>query len=149
MSTGQRNVIFAGFKFLVGIDGIFSGAFSECTGLSTDTDPIDYYEDNINKAVQKLPGLRKVSNVTLKRGVIKDFELSKWQKAVIDGETAKKSVSIVLIDEAQNHVLRWNFKKAWFSKLEGPQQNATDNEVAIETLEIAYEGLEIESLMKK
>ena len=149
MDTGQRNDSFACFKFLVEIDGIFRGAFSECTGLNTDTDPIECYEDNINKIVHKFSGLGKFPIIKLKRGMIKDFELWKWQKTVLDGDTAKKSVSIVLVDEAQNQVLRWSFKKAWPLKLEGPQLNASGNEVAIETLEIAHEGLELESIIKK
>lgn len=145
MATGDRNDPYAGFNFLVEIDGITKAAFSECSGLSTDTDPIEYREGSEDITVRKIPGLKKFANISLKRGMTTDLELWNWRKTVLDGLTDRKSGSIVLLNEAREEVLRWNFKEGWPSKWEGPSLNATGNEIAIETLEIAHEGLELEA----
>jgi phage tail-like protein len=61
----------------------------------------------------------------------------------MDGQTERKSGSIVLLDENRQEALRWNFMQGWPSKWEGPTFNAKNSEVAIETLEIAVESLEL------
>jgi phage tail-like protein len=145
MATGDRNDPYAGFNFLVEIDGITRAAFSECSGLSTDTDPIEYREGSEDITVRKIPGLKKFANISLKRGMTTDLELWNWRKTVLDGVTERKAGSIVLLNEAREEVLRWNFREGWPTKWEGPSLKATGNEIAIETLEIAHEGLELEA----
>lgn len=75
MATGERIDPYAGFNFLVEIDGITRAAFSECSGLSTDTDPIEYRDGSEDITVRKIPGLKKFANISLKRGMTKDMEL--------------------------------------------------------------------------
>lgn len=145
MPTGDRRDPYAGFNFLVEIDGITRAAFSECSGLSTDTDPIEYRNGSEDITVRKIPGLKKFANISLKRGMTKDLELWDWRKTVLDGTTKRKSGSIVLLNEAREPAMRWNFREGWPTKWEGPSLNATGNAVAIETLEIAHEGLELET----
>lgn len=86
----------------------------------------------------------KYNNITLKRGWTQDRSLWDWRKKVIDGKTQRAGGSIVLLDEARQEALRWNFREGWPSKWEGPALNAKTSEVAIETLEIAHEGVELE-----
>lgn len=144
MPTGQRNDPYAVFNFVVEIDGVVQGGFSEASGLTTDTNIIEYREGNEQQGTtRKLPGLMKYNNIVLKRGYTQDDKLWLWRKKVIDGKTERTSGSIVLLDEARQEALRWNFVEAWPSKLEGPNPNAKTSEVAIETLEIAHEGLEL------
>jgi len=145
MATGDRNDPYAGFNFLIEIDGAEAGAFSECSGLSTDTDPIEYRTGRDENTVRKLPGLKKFSNITLKRGMTKNLDLWFWRKTVLDGFTERKSGIITLLNEAREPALRWSFKDGWPTKWEAPSMNATGNEVAVETLEIAHEGLELEA----
>ncbi|MEE9591591.1 MAG: phage tail protein [Thermodesulfobacteriota bacterium] len=145
MPTGDRRDPYTGFNFLVEIDGITRAAFSECSGLSTDTDPIEYRDGSEDITVRKIPGLKKFANLSLKRGMTKDLEIWKWRKTVLDGATERKSGSIVLLNEAREPALRWNFREGWPTKWEGPSLNATGNEAAIETLEIVHEGLELET----
>ena len=145
MPTGDRRDPYAGFNFLIEIDGITRAAFSECSGLSTDTDPIEYRNGSEDITVRKIPGLKKFANISLKRGMTQDMELWKWRKTVLDGATERKAGSIVLLNEAREPALRWNFREGWPTKWEGPSINATGNEAAIETLEIAHEGLELET----
>lgn len=133
------------FNFLLEIDGITAGGFSECTGLDSETDVIEYREGNEDITVRKLPGLKKFSNVTLKRGFSTNVELFNWRKSVADGVIERKNVSIILYDErgitGGGERIRWNLQNAWPSKWQGPELKANANEVAIETLEFCHEGI--------
>jgi len=144
MPTSKRIDTYADFNFLLEIDGITVAAFSECSGLSTNTNPIDYRNRGKDRTVRKIPGLNKFANISLKRGIIYDMVLWEWRKTVVDGMTKKKVGSIILLDEARKPALRWNFREGRPTKWEGPSVNATSNEIAVETLEIAHEGLELE-----
>jgi phage tail-like protein len=142
MPDGKRNDPYGQFNFLVEIDGVVKGGFSEASGLTTDTNMIEYREGAEQQGTtRKLPGLMKYNNIVLKRGWTKDKSLWDWRKKVIDGKTQRNSGSIVLLDEARNEALRWNFREGWPSKWEGPALNAKTSEVAVETLEICHEGL--------
>ena len=142
MPDGKRNDPYGQFNFLVEIDGVVKGGFSEASGLTTDTNMIEYREGAEQQGTaRKLPGLMKYNNIVLKRGWTKDKSLWEWRKKVIDGKTQRNSGSIVLLDEARNEALRWNFREGWPSKWEGPALNAKTSEVAVETLEIVHEGL--------
>jgi phage tail-like protein len=144
MADGQRIDPYGQFNFLIEIDGVVQGGFSEASGLTTDTNIIEYREGNEQHGTtRKLPGLIKYNNIVLKRGWTKDKSLWDWRKKVIDGKTQRTSGAIVLLDEARNEALRWNFREGWPSKWEGPALNAKTSEVAIESLEIAHEGLEL------
>jgi phage tail-like protein len=144
MPDGKRNDPLGQFNFLIEIDGVVKGGFSEASGLTTDTNIIEYREGAEQQGTtRKLPGLMKYNNIVLKRGWTKDKSLWAWRKKVIDGKTQRNSGSIVLLDEARNEALRWNFREGGPSKWEGPALNAKTSEVAVETLEIAHEGLEL------
>jgi phage tail-like protein len=141
MPTGQRNDPYRSFRFRVEIDGLTVAGFREASGLDTTTDVIEYREGSEPATIRKLPGLTKFSNITLKRGVTDDDQLVKWRQQVVDGTIVRKSGSIVVMDQDGSEKLRWNFQEGWPTKWTGPSFNATGNEVAIETLEIAHEGL--------
>ena len=142
--TGSRNDPYAAFNFLVEIDNVTVAGFSECSGVNTETDAIEYRNGDTDITVTKLPGLKKFGNITLKRGFTASKELWEWRKKVLDGRTERQSGSIVLQNEAREEALRWNFREAWPRKWEGPSFNAKTNEVAIETLEIVCEGIALE-----
>jgi phage tail-like protein len=142
--TGSRNDPYSAFNFIVEIDGLEVAGFSECSGLTTETDPIEYRNGDEDITVRKLPGLKKFTNISLKRGYTQSKELWDWRKTVMDGMTERKPGAIVLLDEAREPALRWTFREGWPTKLEGPSLNAKNNEVAIETLEIAIEDLQME-----
>lgn len=134
---------FRGFNFIVEIDGVARAGFRECSGLDTTQDVVEYREGNELITPRKLPGLAKYANVSLKGGVTDDKSLWTWRKTAIDGKVERKNGSIVLLDDAREEKKRWNFREGWPSKWTGPTFNATSNDVAIETLEIAHEGLEL------
>lgn len=150
MADGTRNDPYGQFNFQVEIDGVGKFGFSEVSGLTTDTNIIEYREGNEvadgESTTRKLPGLIKYNNIVLKRGFTKDLSAYNWRLKVIQGKTsaARTSGSITLLDEARNPVLRWTFRQGWPSKWEGPALNGKTSEVAIESMEIAHEGLTME-----
>jgi phage tail-like protein len=131
------------FNFKLEMDGVTKAGFRECSGLDSSTDAAEYREGpDPGNTVRKLTGLNKYSNIVLKRGITDDHSLWDWRKKVIDGKTDRQHGSIVLCDETGADKVRWNFYEGWPTKWTGPTFNATSNEVAIETLEIAIEKLE-------
>jgi len=146
MPTASRDDPFAAFNFIVEIDGVTKAGFSECSGITMETDAIEYRNGNEDITVRKLPGLKKFGNLTFKRGFTKDKGLWDWRKLVLEGKTERHSGSVTLLNEARRASVRWNFVEAWPRKLDGPAFNAKTNEVAIETLEIVVEGIEVENV---
>jgi phage tail-like protein len=130
------------FKFRVEIDGLTSAAFSEVSGLDSETAVIEYRTGSEPNSVRKLPGLTKYPNIVLKRGITQDAELWNWRQRIVDGNVDRRNGSIVLQDDSGADQVRWNFRNGWPCKLQGPHLNARGNDVAIETLEISHEGLE-------
>jgi len=144
MAGSARTDPYKVFNFVVEIDGINAAGFTECSGLSTTTDVIEYREGNERSGARKLPGLTKFTNIVLKRGMTRSRDLWNWRKTVIDGAVERKSGAIVLLADDRTPVGRFRFLDGWPTKWEGPALNAKSSEVAIETLEIAHEGLEVE-----
>jgi phage tail-like protein len=141
MPTAARNDPYSAFNFLVDIDGITLAGFSECSGLTAESDHIEYRTGDMDITVSKLPGLRKYANLVFKHGLTSSTELWQWRLTVINGQTVRRSGSITLLDEGRKKALEWTFAAAWPCKYEGPTLNGKNNEVAIETLELCHEGL--------
>ncbi|MFN6569599.1 phage tail protein [Dendronalium sp. ChiSLP03b] len=134
------------YNFIVEIQGITSAGFRECTGLDSAQDPIEYREGNeAFLTVRKLPGLVKYSNVSLKWGLTDDHALWDWRTSAVEGNLQRKEVSIYLVDDQGNRKMHWILSNAWPTKWTGASFNATANEVAIETLEIAHEGVRLDA----
>lgn len=145
MATASRNDPLASFNFIVSIDGVVIG-FSEVGGLSTETDIIEYRNGEEDITVRKIPGKRKYANLSFKRGYCPDGAKTLYalRKLVIEGKTKRVSGTITLLDEGRKPALVWRFFEAWPSKWAGPAFNAKNNDIAIEELELAHEGLELE-----
>ncbi len=139
---------YSAFNFIVEIGGAQVAAFQEVSGLDSENTPIEYREgaDAMN-TVRKLPGIEKYLNCTLKRGISGSLTLWDWRKEVRDGSTAfppTRDVVIQLQNEKHENVYKWKLTNAWCTKLTGPSLNAKGNEIAIETMELAYDRLDIE-----
>lgn|SRR5574338_782073 len=135
------------FNFLVEIDGITQAGFSDCSGFAANTDPIEYREGNENpgtdpKTVRKLPGMTKYSNITLKWGLTDSKDLYEWYRDISKGKVVRKNGSIVVMDLEGKEKVRWNFTNAWPTKWDGPDFTAKGNDIAVQTLELACEGVE-------
>jgi phage tail-like protein len=142
MATRKRVDPYRNFNFRVEIDGITQAGFSECTGFELSTDPIEYREGGENTTVRKLPGLTKYANITLKWGLTDSKDLYNWYRDVVNGKIQRKNGSIIVRDLDGSDKVRWNFTDGWPTKYNPADMNAKGNEVALETLEIAIEGIE-------
>jgi phage tail-like protein len=140
-----RNDPFKSFSFLVEIDGIASAAFKSVSGLSAEAEVIEYREgaDKLTSS-RKLPGRVRYPNVTLMRGLTTSRDLWDWWTTIRDGTLQRRSVAITLLDDAGRPVLRWLLREAWIATIEFSELDASANEVAIESIELAHEGLEHE-----
>ena len=139
--TGQRVDPYGNFNFLVEIDGITRAAFHEVSGFDSTIDVVEHREGGENTTVRKLPGMTKHSNIVLKWGLADDADLYNWHRDAVNGKVQRRNGSIVLLDRQGQARMRWNFVNAWPSKWDGPDFNAEGNDIAIETLELAHEGV--------
>jgi phage tail-like protein len=145
-----RDDPYAGFNFQVIVtevsdDGVaVSGSFSEVSGLEVSQDPILYRNGSEDITQRKVPGLKKFADITLKRGITGHVGFWNWVVEALNGKVRRTSGSILLLDENRNEVMRWNFDRAWPCKYTGPTLNGGNNEIAIETLVICCERLEID-----
>ncbi len=130
------------FRFLVEIQGLVAAGFSEVSGLSAETDFDSVEEGGVNEYVHKLPGRTKYPNLVLKRGLVDSTALWNWYHDVVTGKITRRSGAIILLDSVGDEKWRWNFKDAYPVKWIGPELKADANTVAVETLELAHNGLE-------
>lgn len=131
------------FNFRVEIDGISVAGFSEVSGIGSEVEIIEYREGG-DHVTRKLPGLRKFSNVTLKRGMTASRDLYNWHRALLQGTLQRRSAVIVLLDDERAEVARWQLRDAFPQKYEGPRLSAKNSEVAIETLVLCCEQVELD-----
>jgi phage tail-like protein len=137
----SRNDPYGNFNFLLEIDGVSSAGFADVSGLTTESDVIEYRNGNEDITVRKIPGLRRYSDITLKRGFTQSKELWEWRKSIMDGQPQRRNGAIIVLDEARNPVLRFTFHDGWPFRWDGPALSAQGKGVVIETLVIAHEGL--------
>lgn len=136
------------FNFRVEFENGEEGVFSEISGLDTEQGVIEYRTGDEDTVMRKIPGLRKHPNVVFKRGIIGALNLFEWRNQVVNGigdttdEEGKTSVTVHLLNEKRESVVTWKLRKAWPVKWAGPALGAGKNEAALETLELAHEGIE-------
>lgn len=137
------------FRFVVEIGGIEAAAFQEVSGLASEVGVVEYRAGTDMTTIRKLPGLVRFPNIVLRRGLTVATELFDWHSLLTGGRTPSAEIrrdgSILLVDEAGDSRARFNFRNGLPVRWEGPFLNAQTNEIALETLEIAHEGLEMVS----
>lgn len=139
MKTKLRLDPYRHFNFIVELDGVQLGGFSEASGLESEVTVVDYREGaEKTRVTRKLPGLHKVPSITLQRGVANRKIIFEWRAS---GSASRRPATVILRDEARQPARRWQIANASINKIIGPTLNATGNDVAIETLELAHEGL--------
>ncbi|MBN8674261.1 MAG: phage tail protein [Chitinophagales bacterium] len=121
--------------------------FTEITGLTLETEVIEYREGSspeYNKI--KMPGLHKFGNLTMKRGTFAgDNDYYKWYNTVKLNTIERRDITISLLNENHEPVVVWKIKSAWPVKIQSPDLKSDANEAAIESIEVAHEGLVIEN----
>jgi len=130
------------FHFRVEWDGSRIG-FTEVTGLTMESDVIEYREGNsLLYHKTKMPGLQKLTNVVLKRGMFSgDIEFNEWMNSIEMNQVKRRTVTIKLVNEKDDPVFIWKLTNAWPVKVQSSDLKADGNEVAIETMELAHEGI--------
>ena len=136
-----RHDPYRNFRFRLEIDGIQRAGFSEVSGLQSEVSPVEYREGTDPTHVRKLTGLTMYGNITLKWGVTDSLELYEWHRQIINGDISRRTIAIILSDEAGNDTARWEIHEAWPSTYSASDLHAKGNEVAIEILEICHEGV--------
>ncbi|PPK88076.1 phage tail-like protein [Neolewinella xylanilytica] len=132
------------FHFQVTIDGLDEQvSFQEVSGLDTEYDMMEYRSgDSIDFSTIKMPGLRKSSDVTLKKGMfLSDTSLFDYFMKVKMNTIIRSTVTISLLNEEHDPLFTWTLKNAWPMKVSGTDLNAQNSEVAVEEIVLAHEGL--------
>ena len=134
------------FHFSVEWGGTTIG-FTEVSGLDVETEVIEYRQGSSpDYSKIKMPGMQKFSNVTLKRGTFKsDNEYFEWWNSIQLNQVVRRDITISLLDETHAPVVVWKVRNAWPTKITSTDLKADGNEVAIESIELAHEGLSIQN----
>jgi phage tail-like protein len=146
MTRGQREGEWPVPKFSVDIEGVAADVvFQEVSGLDVETQPIEYRAGRSPTfSTVKMPGISKYGSVTMKRGIFaKDNKFFDWYAKIRASSATRATVTIRLLDESGNPTMVWTLANAWPSKITATDFEAEGNEVAVETLELAHEGLTI------
>lgn len=128
------------FRYTVEIDGLDAGGFSEVSGVDVSIDVMEYREGDQVTTPRKIPGLKKYSNVTLKQGV-NTTVMVEWLMKGVTGDVERTTITITLLDATATAIASWQLIDAWPIKYTAPDLNATSSEVAIDSVEIAHEGM--------
>jgi phage tail-like protein len=142
----MSDLLLTTFAFHVEMEGIDIATFKEASGFESTSEVIEYKEANQEGRlmIKKVPGSLSWSDITLRRAISSSLALWEWRKQVLDGdiEGARRDGSIVLYDSTGEEVVRYNFVRGWVSQWKGPDVDADQNEIAVEEVTIAHEGLE-------
>ncbi len=120
-------------------------SFQEVSGLDIEAQPIEYrHGDSPEFSTIKMPGIKKSGNVTMKKGVFKsDNKFWDWFNEIKMNTIKRKTVTIKLLDEAGSPTMTWTLKNAWPTKITSTDMKSDGNEVAVESIEVAHEGVVI------
>lgn len=147
--TGVRKDPYGNYRFRVEIDGIIKAGFKEVEGLNVTVDVVDYREGSEPTTnPHLLPGLSHYGPLILRYGVTQDCqEMWGWMEKVLAGhmDSARRSMSVIILDSEGNDVVRYNLVEAWPSGWSLGKLDSVGRSMAIEELVIQYEGLDRES----
>jgi phage tail-like protein len=130
------------FRFEVLVPGLATAAFSECSGLSIQTEVREYAEGGLNTHMQTFPGRAMQGRLVLKRGIV-DRAFYDWFWDLVQGTIVRRSGSIMVLDErGAAPAAEWRFRDAFPAKWTGPDLNASQSNVAVETVELVHLGLD-------
>ena len=141
MAVNERTDPYLSYRFLVEIDDLIVGGFSDVSGLQVETETEEYREGGVNDYIHKLPKVTKYLNLTLKRGITDSDVLWKWHQDIVNGKIERKNGRIVLLDSKGDEKWHWTFEGAYPVKWNGPDFKADNSTIAIETIELAHNGI--------
>jgi phage tail-like protein len=128
------------------VSAFVGGGFSECSGLDATLQVEEYMEGGENRYAHKFPSRMTYGNISLKHGITFAEDLWNWHAAYTSGTGKRRDGVITLLDEMQLPIKTWVFKRGLPLKWTGPTLNASQSAIAIESLEIMHEGLDLLSV---
>jgi phage tail-like protein len=131
----------AGSALLSGVLDAVAGGFSECQGLECSMKVDEWPEGGNNATLLKFPGRVSWTNITLRRGVAANTTLWDWAYDFVEGHGKRRDGVIALLNGAMTPTNLWYFRRGLPLKYSGPQMNAAQSNVALESIEISHEGL--------
>jgi phage tail-like protein len=141
-NAGARNDPFPAFRFTVTFDDLPPGGFSDCGGLQMETEVHDFSEGGLNTHTWKFATRSKQANLTLKRGIVNKV-LWDWYHDITIGKMKFRNGTITVLDSSgKQPLLEFQVSKAFPVKWVGPELNAAQNNLAVESVEFAHQGLE-------
>lgn len=144
LQTGVMTDPYRSYNFKLDVGGDTAGHFTEVTGLGARIETINFREGGDHQVVHRLAGRVDYMDVTLKYGLTASRTLWDWFQSGIRGTVSRKNVSIILMDSAgDREVTRWNLNGAWVKEWRAASLDALGQEVAIETMTLVYETLEL------
>jgi phage tail-like protein len=132
---------FMSYNFVVELEGMIVGGFSEVSGLESQIETEDYREGGVNNYVHHFPKQTTQSNLVLTKGIAGIGSLWDWYYNATQGIIQRKNGTIMMLNQQQIPVMWWNFYNAYPTKWTGPQFNASSENVAVEAVELVHEGL--------
>lgn len=140
MSSSARRDPYLGFRFRVELNGLIAAGFSEVSGLEIRMDPEEYEEGGVNDRTHRLPTRYTQPNLVFQRGLTDSREMWEWMTDAINGTVTRRSGRVLLLDTEGKESWDWAFTNAYPVRWAGPDLQADQGAVAIETLELAHEG---------
>lgn len=141
LPMGLRVDPYMGYHFMVEIEGMIVGGFSEVSGIQSEITTEDHEEGGQNGYVHRLPVRMKYPNLILKHGLTDIETLWRWHRDIVAGKMSRRNGSIVLLNTNFLEAWRWNFVQAYPVKWVGPSLNAGQAQVAVESVELSHQGL--------
>jgi len=139
---GVRADPYQAFNFLVEVEGILAGGFTECSGLQVETEFADYREGGLNDYVHRFAGPTKYPSLVLKHGLTQIDGLWAWHQEIVTQQKIERhNGTIYLLDKKRVPVMWWDFKEALPVKWTGPDLRADSGNVAVESIELTHRGL--------
>ncbi|MEF8839212.1 MAG: phage tail protein [Haloarculaceae archaeon] len=141
MATGERTDPYANFRFNVEFDSLITGGFSRVRGLGVEIETEEYEEGGVNATTHVMPRRFSYPNVTLERGLTDEDGFWEWIERAKHGEAKRQTVRIILLDSTGEEARSWQLIEAYPVKWDGPELTGDGGRVAVETIELAHEGL--------
>ena len=138
-----RSLTNASFRFVVTVDGMPAGAFTDCTLPSLELELEEVKEGGLNTYTHQLPGRRKSARITLKNGVGLLNQLLPWYIKTMNEQFTRRRVTITLFSALIIPVMVWDIQDAYPVKWVGPDLQSGSNSVAIQTLELACGAINV------
>ncbi len=114
--------------------------FQDVSGITAEMSIEELIEGGENRFVHKLPLRAKYANLVLKRAMLTDSGLIQWFKDAIENfEFSTSDVIVKLLDSEHEPIVSWTFINAWPVKWTVSDLKATENAIAIDTIELAYQ----------